>query len=187
MPIETPPRVALREAELLQAIEELHGRREPGLAVATRTRAPTSAFFFMSRFLKPSSFGMIALNSTRPTVVFSQRAPSTSSTQNVIGVWQRHAVLRQLHLDFGDVRCSDAAVLTSSVSKSGRRLGREVAAEHDVLADGSATGRPSDGLRMLFDDSMSSRASSCASNDSGTCTAIWSPSKSALNAAQTSG
>src|SRR5215203_5726474 len=52
---------------------------------------------------------------------------------------------------------------------------------------GSATGRPSDGLRMLFDDSMRTRASSCASNESGTCTAIWSPSKSALNAAQTSG
>ena len=56
-----------------------------------------------------------------------------------------------------------------------------------MSCDGSATGRPSDGLRMLFDDTISSRASSCASNDSGTCTAIWSPSKSALNAAQTSG
>ena len=35
---------------------------------------------------------------------------------------------------------------------------------------------------MLFDDIISARASSCASSDSGTCTAIWSPSKSALNA-----
>ena len=34
---------------------------------------------------------------------------------------------------------------------------------------------------------MSTRASICASIESGTCTAIWSPSKSALNAAQTSG
>ena len=40
---------------------------------------------------------------------------------------------------------------------------------------------------MLLVDIISTRASSCASSDSGTCTAIWSPSKSALNAAQTSG
>jgi hypothetical protein len=32
-------------------------------------------------------------------------------------------------------------------------------------------------------DIISTRASSWASSDSGTCTAIWSPSKSALNAA----
>ena len=56
-----------------------------------------------------------------------------------------------------------------------------------MSCDGSATGRPSEGLRMLFDAIISTRASICASNDSGTCTAIWSPSKSALNAAQTSG
>ncbi len=56
-----------------------------------------------------------------------------------------------------------------------------------MSCDGSATGRPSDGFRMLFDEIIRSRASSCASNESGTCTAIWSPSKSALNAAQTSG
>ena len=40
---------------------------------------------------------------------------------------------------------------------------------------------------MLFDESIRTRASSCASYESGTWTAIWSPSKSALNAAQTSG
>ena len=56
-----------------------------------------------------------------------------------------------------------------------------------MSCDGSAIGRPSEGLRMLLDDTISTRASSCDSNDSGTCTAIWSPSKSALNAAQTSG
>ena len=52
---------------------------------------------------------------------------------------------------------------------------------------GMVTGRPSDGFRMLFVDSIRIRASACASADSGRCTAIWSPSKSALNAAQTSG
>ena len=52
---------------------------------------------------------------------------------------------------------------------------------------GMVTGRPSAGLRMLFVDSIRMRASACASADSGTCTAIWSPSKSALNAVQTSG
>src|SRR5438034_2640089 len=49
-----------------------------------------------------------------------------------------------------------------------------------MSCDGSATGRPSEGLRMLFDEIMSSRASIWLSNESGTCTAIWSPSKSAL-------
>src|SRR5712692_8827851 len=53
--------------------------------------------------------------------------------------------------------------------------------------DGSATGRPSEGLSTLFDEIISNRDSSWLSNESGTCTAIWSPSKSALNAAHTSG
>ena len=52
---------------------------------------------------------------------------------------------------------------------------------------GMVTGRPSAGLRMLLLDSIRIRASACASADSGRCTAIWSPSKSALNAVQTSG
>ena len=52
---------------------------------------------------------------------------------------------------------------------------------------GMASGRPDAGLRMLLLESISTRASDCASADSGRCTAIWSPSKSALNASQTSG
>ena len=40
---------------------------------------------------------------------------------------------------------------------------------------------------MLKAASISTRLSICAFGDSGTWTAIWSPSKSALNAAQTSG
>jgi hypothetical protein len=41
-------------------------------------------------------------------------------------------------------------------------------------------GLPLAGERMLLVDIISARASTCASTDSGTCTAIWSPSKSAL-------
>ncbi len=52
---------------------------------------------------------------------------------------------------------------------------------------GVASGRPCAGDRMLFDESMRMRASACASTDSGRWTAIWSPSKSALNAWHTSG
>ena len=52
---------------------------------------------------------------------------------------------------------------------------------------GAVIGRPSAGDRMLLLDSIRIRASACASADSGRCTAIWSPSKSALNAVQTSG
>src|SRR6187549_544893 len=48
-------------------------------------------------------------------------------------------------------------------------------------------GSPFAGDRMLLVDIINARASSWASSDSGTCTAIWSPSKSALNAPQTSG
>jgi len=43
---------------------------------------------------------------------------------------------------------------------------------------GMVTGRPSDGLRMLLDESIRMRASACASALSGRWTAIWSPSKS---------
>ena len=52
---------------------------------------------------------------------------------------------------------------------------------------GMAIGWPFAGERMLFEDSMRTLASICASGESGTCTAIWSPSKSALKAVQTSG
>ncbi len=52
---------------------------------------------------------------------------------------------------------------------------------------GTAIGRPWAGERMLLADSIRMRASAWASTDSGRCTAIWSPSKSALNAVQTSG
>jgi len=56
-----------------------------------------------------------------------------------------------------------------------------------MSCDGTVMGRPSAGFRMLFVLSMITAASTWASGDSGTWTAIWSPSKSALNAAQTNG
>ncbi len=56
-----------------------------------------------------------------------------------------------------------------------------------MSCDGTIEGSPFEGKSTLFDASISARASICASSESGTCTAIWSPSKSALNAAQTSG
>ena len=43
-------------------------------------------------------------------------------------------------------------------------------------------GSPSAGLSRFLVESISSRASCTALSDSGTCTAIWSPSKSALKA-----
>jgi len=43
------------------------------------------------------------------------------------------------------------------------------------------------GFKIFLCAAIISRASNCASSESGTCTAIWSPSKSALNAVQTSG
>src|SRR4030066_156501 len=52
---------------------------------------------------------------------------------------------------------------------------------------GMAIGWPLAGGRTLFEDSMSTLASIWASGESGTCTAIWSPSKSALKAVQTRG
>ena len=52
---------------------------------------------------------------------------------------------------------------------------------------GVTSGRPWAGDRMLLADSISTRLSAWASADSGRCTAIWSPSKSALKAVQTSG
>src|SRR4028119_2273160 len=52
---------------------------------------------------------------------------------------------------------------------------------------GTMIGLPLAGLRMLLVDIISTRASSCASRERGTWTAIWSPSKSALKAVQTSG
>ena len=52
---------------------------------------------------------------------------------------------------------------------------------------GATTGSPVAGLSRLWLDSMMSRASAMASSVKGTCTAIWSPSKSALKAVQTKG
>ena len=52
---------------------------------------------------------------------------------------------------------------------------------------GHTTGLPSWGFKMLLAASMRKRASAWASTDRGTCTAIWSPSKSALKAVQARG
>ena len=52
---------------------------------------------------------------------------------------------------------------------------------------GTVMGWPLAGDRMLCEASISTDASICASGESGICTAIWSPSKSALNAVHTSG
>src|SRR4029453_13445052 len=49
---------------------------------------------------------------------------------------------------------------------------------------GTMIGLPLAGERMLLVDIMRARASTCASTDSGTWTAIWGPSKSGLEAAQ---
>ncbi len=52
---------------------------------------------------------------------------------------------------------------------------------------GEMIGAPFAGEKMLLEESISVLASICASNESGRCTAIWSPSKSALKPPQTSG
>ncbi len=52
---------------------------------------------------------------------------------------------------------------------------------------GMAIGWPFAGESTLWLLSMRTEASICASGESGMCTAIWSPSKSALKAAQTRG
>ena len=56
-----------------------------------------------------------------------------------------------------------------------------------MSCDGTVIGAPFAGLRMLWDASISIWASSTALFPSGRWTAIWSPSKSALKAVQTSG
>ena len=53
--------------------------------------------------------------------------------------------------------------------------------------DGVTIGFPSFGPKILFEPSINWRASWIASSPNGTWTAIWSPSKSALNAGVTSG
>ena len=52
---------------------------------------------------------------------------------------------------------------------------------------GETIGLPLAGDKTLLVANIKTFASACASAESGTCTAIWSPSKSALNASQTSG
>jgi len=56
-----------------------------------------------------------------------------------------------------------------------------------MSCDGAMIGAPLAGEKMLFVASIRVHASTCASRDSGRCTAIWSPSKSALKPAHTSG
>jgi hypothetical protein len=97
-----------------------------------------------------------------------------------LGVEADH-LLGQGVLDLADV--GESLALAGLAVRDDRQV---VEAEHDVL-EGTMIGAPFAGCRMLLVLIMSTRASSCASSDSGTCTAIWSPSKSALKAAQTSG
>ena len=56
-----------------------------------------------------------------------------------------------------------------------------------MSCEGVRIGLPEDGEKMFDVAIMRSLHSMIASRESGTCTAIWSPSKSALYAVQTSG
>ena len=56
-----------------------------------------------------------------------------------------------------------------------------------MSCEGVTIGFPSFGDRILLAPSINNLASALASSESGTWTAIWSPSKSALNAAHTNG
>ena len=53
--------------------------------------------------------------------------------------------------------------------------------------EGTVIGAPLAGFKILCAESIKVEASKIASWPSGTCTAIWSPSKSALNAVHTNG
>ena len=56
-----------------------------------------------------------------------------------------------------------------------------------ISCPGTVIGLPDEGDNMFFVVIINIFASSCASIDIGTCTAIWSPSKSALNAVHVKG
>ena len=53
--------------------------------------------------------------------------------------------------------------------------------------EGTVTGEPFAGFKILWDANINNWASRIASGPNGKCTAIWSPSKSALNAVHTNG
>ena len=55
------------------------------------------------------------------------------------------------------------------------RIGNRFFIDH---GEGVVIGVPSLGASILFTDNIKNLASACASTDKGTCTAIWSPSKS---------
>ena len=56
-----------------------------------------------------------------------------------------------------------------------------------MSCEGTVIGAPFAGFKILFDPNINSEASIIASCPKGTWTAIWSPSKSALNAVHESG
>src|SRR5512134_2360126 len=132
------------------------------------------------------------LKITRPTVVGTQCGASVSGCPGMWGGSYQKWIGEWYSIRFTASAISSSAyepmrgALSSAFSNPAGSLVRKWQPS-TMSCDGSATGRPSDGFSTLFDEIISTRASSCASNESGTCTAIWSPSKSALNAAQTSG
>ena len=208
MPIEMPPDVAYRKPNSLSRSRKMTVSARPASRKLVRTSCER-VFFRISAFRNPPVWmilpGTMLLNSTRPAVVWShpclagrRRTAFGGTNQKKIVVW------------YSTVSCRSAISISASVEKNGASFHAALRFDRSARApatgssapggslvrkyepstmscDGSATGRPSEGLRMLFDAIISTRASICASNDSGTCTAIWSPSKSALNAAQTSG
>ncbi len=90
----------------------------------------------------------------------------------------------------GELNTPDSGVSVAPATYSPMSPGTSVVRKYSPVTmsrRGMASGLPDAGDRMLLDDSIRMRASACASADSGRWTAIWSPSKSALNASQTSG
>ena len=88
------------EAELLEPVEELHRRREARLAIRLEHELGQRLLLHVAVLDSRAPSGTIALNSTRPAVVFSQRLPCDVVHEEAAPrCGASTPVERELHLD----------------------------------------------------------------------------------------
>jgi len=132
----------------------------------------------LDRLVQSQGHGVVV--DRRPWVVVRQRARGATAPPAIPPLESSNARRPPLRPRTGAGRAGSLAVALGHIR-------REVVAAQDHVWVGATIGLPSAGDSRFDVESSIVRASSWAAVESGTWTAIWSPSKSALNAVQTSG
>ena len=192
IPMEIPALVAISKPISLSRSRDSIVSSLPLRLYVSKIRLPRSPLRAGS-LKNPSSSGQIVLKSARPTVVvITLRLEIPNNVSFPLSGFLRRIQLWRLRTPSCkalNASSSDPIRGSFSSSEGTSPLGFMVRKYEPktISWEGVSIGFPLDGEKMLWVAIINNLASIIASTESGTWTAIWSPSKSALYGVQTSG